>query len=1209
MANVQRSSPVGRQDSGFRWYQLNSRAKTVRPLRLARGGPPVAPHIVVVGVTTSSDRLRIILLNSTAPVLATTRSPSEKYDEIVDVVLLDRAAYRHLFAGSVPDVGVVRYSDPLGSRSADIPFQQTADPESPNTIGIRPDGPAPEEEWTSATLNIQIGIRSIVVQYWAPERSVEPSGTGLLSDIATYLDQLWSELPSWPRPALVTPLRPGWFVFHRTKQTTSPLPLPHRDPYRNQVLVLGMLQPQEPRVVAIETTDPRFDSHEIPTEKGTAVRGADAERIVTALVSASDAAALLAGMADSTIVVTTVDPEGLTGADPVVLPITVHGNDMLWVPGQYAPVALAGASVLVAVAAPGVAPVILQYVTPMGSRTLLHDALSCAIRIGVALGLTPAINFAFGPADVPTSTAPRCDSHVAQRRTMVRATALLSAPANDDVERDRTAVDEFVQSMLRDPDEHSRVRRLLRLYDVTAEEIAAVRLGSAVLALIVVECCLEVQSIEENAIVGPLEREEIDNLRAVLFADAEPAEVFADALTAYLRAQVTEHARSRARSFSRVNNFTHEWLARTQSRPHQTRIKLDARKIDGDGIVLLDELLLHAPWLAMLVHHQAGPRRKSIVVDECTLIEILALVRPRTVFIPGASSARSNPGNWRSISRPVDLGDLTCRYVLPSGAASRFADEPRLLDDLARGCEILYHLPWQARRTVQALTDLGPLADALDKRASEALVTRGAELDDIAIVVDRPIDRPPRIMLVNADSQRRCSVIVGETTVQLAEYAAGIPDAASYFSSPLTLPDDQETVEIALGEATRRVPLMRRSGVDESSSSDSERVDTKLFRGRHEQLTEIFGVMDPRSNHRSPICIFGPRRAGKTTLAIHACRRACERGWLSDFARIDLFNEPSGLGTDKYLPSLTRLLTERVAPALGVTLTESPDDPAEALDAIDRALGDRTAAVVLDEFDSLLSHPGGSPLQELAVRLGVKRWRNLVVIATVQRFYHNASELETWQFVNCPADLRWRDGIGYFAGHLDEIEDGSRSVPELRSPVVLPLTFRNVVHRRLGLRPYFWGRLRAKLEAIMRVGGGYAVADIDSLDEIVDGFIEADPFLALPLQPTDGISLSEIRRRDLFSHPEKRILAQFASSDRKRIDLEDAIAVGGQSAVRELVERAFVVTVDNQLNLAVPLFGEHLRANPLDFEHYMDAAPATELPRPSVPSRLPARAV
>ena len=193
------------------------------------------------------------------------------------------------------------------------------------------------------------------------------------------------------------------------------------------------------------------------------------------------------------------------------------------------------------------------------------------------------------------------------------------------------------------------------------------------------------------------------------------------------------------------------------------------------------------------------------------------------------------------------------------------------------------------------------------------------------------------------------------------------------------------------------------------------------------------------------------------------------------------------------------MLAEKADRELGVTVGDGADDPAAVLDAIDRGLAGRPAGLVLDEFDRLLSHAADSPLQRLAVRLGARRWRNLTVIATVQRFYKNSAELEAWQLLACPADLSWRDGVTYFAPLLLQVQDGCREVPELTSPLVLPMAFREAVHRRLGLRPYFLGAARRRLESRLLMDDGYAVVPVEVIESIIDGFVDENQYLGQPL--------------------------------------------------------------------------------------------------------------
>jgi hypothetical protein len=852
----------------------------------------------------------------------------------------------------------------------------------------------------------------------------------------------------------------------------------------------------------------------------------------------------------------------------------------------------------VAVAHPNGRRYVIEYVMPIQGGQLLHDVFQTLMQMVERLGYHDALTLDFQDTPVATiqstsGAGSERDSLSCQLRTFARARALLpdhETPPDDAPTRadHLHALDDFVQSVMRDPDDHSRVSRLLRAYPQPADDVIATRLGRLVTSLVVAELCIEATFPVVSGSPGPRERADLERLQAVLFADAEPLDVFTDALTSFIRAQVTEHARTRARGVSRILNLVAEWLAGAQLRPHQARMSIDARALDGYRLALLREILRRAPWLAWYVTNRTGPRRTVIRLDHVGFLEVLGLARPRTRYVPGMNSAASNPGNWRSITGQLDLSDLLERFEFDTRVAECLAEEPRLLDDLARACEVMYHLPWQTRRAVQSLSELGPLARQLDDLVARGADQRMADLDDIAVVVDAPGGLAPRVCLVNADGIRRSQVELSEESrFSLAEYAVAIPDAASYMTAPYVLSQGTRRIGLRDGERERTVAITPRSGLDSGSGSDSEWVDATLFRGRHEQLRQILGTMHPASALRVPVAVFGPRGAGKTTLAVHACRQGVRRGWLSGFVKVDLFVDPEDLEGEAYLDSLTKVLVDKAINDLSLDLAGSPGDPAGVLDAIDKAAEGAPVGIILDEFDRLLSHGQDSPLQRLAVRLGGKRWRNLTVIATIQRFYRNASELETWQLIGCPADLTWRDGITYFAPPLLAVDEGARVVGELRGPLVLPVAFRDFVHRRLGLRPYFWGRLRRRLESELLMTGGYAVADPTVIDLVIDDFIDGNQYLDQPLQESDGVSLSEARRRDLFTEAEKLVLACFATSDRKRLEVSEAVRAGGPRGVQELQERAYATVRDGQLELAVPLFGEYLRAHALDFEEFL----------------------
>ncbi|GAA1032492.1 hypothetical protein GCM10009557_31190 [Virgisporangium ochraceum] len=1084
-------------------------------------------------------------------------------------------------------------------------------------------------------LELRRGGRHLTIDQWAAATTGDAAT--MLAHAVAGADALGDLSPQWPALTMIDPAPPrratveAWFAFHKRQLKLSELTIPQTNPYRSPVMLVGFRSSAPPHILVCETTHGWFDAAEVPTDTGTAVRGAGFLDCVTSATAHAAAERLLSVLGESEVLITVVDvcptpgvetpPEpvfrhdlvgGLAAAVelrddvPVVSePIVERVNGGFSIRGQSGAflgggTEEAGPALLIGVAHPSGRRYVIEYLLPLPGGDLLHDLLQTLGQLLRELGFHDALGLDFGPVPAlelvpggePADVAAR-DTFTSQERTLERARMLLPTEAEDGDPASRAALqfalDDLVQSALRDPDEHSRISRLLRVYRVPFDDLLAFRQGRLVLSLIVAELCVEAAFPVVSPSAGPGETAELRHLTASLFAARPAVDVFTDALTSFMRAQVTDHARTRARAVSRVLNLVNEWLVGRQNRPHHSRMTLDARGLTGPQLLRLHELLRRAPWLAWYVMNRTGPRRFRIRLDHAALLEVLGLTRPRTRYVPGENSAKSNPGNWRSVVGQLDLSELLDRYVIDAQVAERLADEPRLLDDLARACEAMYHLPWQARRAVQSLTELGPLADELDVLAGRGAEQRTGSLADVAVVVDAPGgELPPRVCLVNAEGTRRCQVLLGENArFTLAEYAVGVPDAAFYMSAPFALPGTDAQLTLGDGVEERTVELKPRTGLDGGSGSDSEWVDLTLFRGRHEQLTQILGTMHPSATVRAPVAVFGPRGAGKTTLAVHACRQGMSRGWLRGFMKVDLFVDPVDAEGDAYLESLAHVLIDKAGSELDLSIARPVADPATALDQIDLAAAGRPVGIILDEFDRLLSHGADSPLQRLAVRLGHKRWRNLAVIATVQRFYRNAAELETWELIGCPADLSWRDGITYFGPPLLAVEEGVRVIDELRAPVVLPIAFRDFVHRRLGLRPFLWGRLRRRIESGLLMSGGYAVADPAELDRIIDGFIDDVQYLGQPLQESDGVSVSEARRRDLFTAGEKRILACFATSQRKRLSVEEAVRVGGALAVRELQERAYARVADGQLQLAVPLFGEYLRAHALDFEEYV----------------------
>lgn len=1218
------------------WFMLNLRLKETRPLNLRGGGPPSRPHVSAVRILAAPGRRCITVVDTQSPAVDGLRAVHERYGPILTARRLEAWAVAHERPESVdPNRNGSGRLLVFGLDGCTVAEQHTltvVDAADPRGIELRLSGSSRRVTTIRWRLEISRHDGHLVVDQWATTTTGD--ARVLLKHTLERLRPFGDHVPTLTvvdPPSDAYEPADTWFTFHKRDLRISEISLPRTNPYRSPLMLVGRRSSTPPHIFVCDATHTWFDRDETLTGTGTAVKGEAFLATMTSATASTAAESLMAALRDSEILISLVEvePTGSTGTSPIfrrdlILDLTSeeeirNGIPVLCEPLVERPIGgyslrgqigtlgeggteSKGLALLLAVAHPDGRRYVVEYLLPLRGGGLLHDLLQDLAHLVARLGFHEILMFDFRA--VPSlELTPVDDRDIegrmstrslnCQARTFDVARRVLSAAEPqlvDPLSRPAHlhALDELAQSVLRDPDEHSRISRLLRIYQPAAEDLLETRSGHLVVSLVVAELCVETALPVVSAQAGPLELADLKRQRDHLFGSRRPVDVFADALTSYLRAQVTEHARTRARAVSRILNLVSEWLTGAQRRPHNSRMTLDARALSGPQLLELRELLRRMPWLAWHVTNRTGPRRFRIRLDHADFLEVLGLARPRTRYVPGANSAKSNPGNWRSVLGQLELSELLDGYVIDEVVATRLADEPRLLDDLARACEAMYHLPWQARRAVQSLTELGELAAELDALASAGAERRMGSLADVAVVVDAPGGgRAPRVCLINADGMKRCQVTLDETRYTLAEYAVSVPDAAFYMTAPYPLPDDADVVRLSDGADETGVAIATRTGLDEGSGSDSEWVNPTLFRGRHAQLNQMLGAMHPSASVRVPIAVFGPRGAGKTTLAVHACRQGISRGWLHGLTKIDLFLDPVDSDGEAYLESLTRVLVDKAERELGMSIDIHSGDPAAALDAIDRAAAGRPVGIILDEFDRLLSHDADSPLQRLAIRLGGKRWQNLAVIATIQRFYKNAAELETWQLVGCPADLSWRDGVTYFAQPLLEVEEGARVVAELRAPVVLPIAFRDFVHRRLGLRPFLWGRLRRRVEGELLMSGSYAIADPALLETIIDGFIDDVQYLGQPLQESEGVSLSEARRRDLFTEPEKRVLACFATTQRKRLDVEEAIRVGGQHGVRELEERAYAAIVDGQLQLTVPLFGEYLRAHALDFQPFV----------------------
>lgn len=195
-------------------------------------------------------------------------------------------------------------------------------------------------------------------------------------------------------------------------------------------------------------------------------------------------------------------------------------------------------------------------------------------------------------------------------------------------------------------------------------------------------------------------------------------------------------------------------------------------------------------------------------------------------------------------------------------------------------------------------------------------------------------------------------------------------------------------------------------------------------------------------------------------------------------------------------------------------------------------------------------------------------------------------ELKTWQSVECPADLSWADGVTYFLGPLADRTVGPR-VEWLRRAGVTPRHFATEIVPRIGLRPYFWARLRNDLEGHIHDdrAGSRLITEAD-LRHHLDRLVSEDPHLNMVIDDGAELDPDERRRRDIFSVEERRVLALFAvmPASRKTLPVAEALRVGGAAAVNELIDRAYLSYVHGraQLCTAVPIYHTFLRARATD---------------------------
>ncbi|THA29831.1 hypothetical protein [Streptomyces sp. A1547] len=777
------------------------------------------------------------------------------------------------------------------------------------------------------------------------------------------------------------------------------------------------------------------------------------------------------------------------------------------------------------------------------------DVLDAVVRLShVTAGLKgQAVTLLDGQASgmaaaVAATRQRKPGSAAAAAVTRMRAVAWLG-PGRKPVDRD--SVDRVVDSVLRVRSDAALLPSLeAALSRVGVADIEERRYGHQVVALLVMERELEKRFTRPRT------------------ADAG---VFADALTTYLLALNQASPETAPWAWQRIIRYTREYLMGRRLR--QTRSP-SITSVPGSARTLWEELAQRMPWIRWLAEPSLDPKG-GIALSPAGLVDLLVLLRPRQTPVV-SDQRRHSPDTGVRIQ--TLSGRFTRLYQIADPALT-----PPLLDSLAKALSPLLHDPALSGRMVQALTLPPKVRAAVEERVAAEIKDETAAEHLLAVRVDD--HESPKALLVNLSPHTGLYLHLDGEPTRLATCAIEQEGAFNYCTSPVPISPDSRALlgshQVSLDAAP--VPLATGTNVTLPA------LPADLFRGREQQLARLSRITGG-SGPRAGSLVFGTRRAGKSSLAYQAGQDPRLRGQLW----IDMSNTRKKVHDfAEWNRAICRVLAVQARRHLRITLDTEGTDLVELLTDLDQACdGGAPVAVVLDELDVLLLPEQGSDGRRTAGRLGSLVCRNLVLIGTVQRFHRSVHELKTWQSVECPADLSWADGITYFLGPLADRTAGPR-VEWLRRAGVTPRHFATEIVPRIGLRPYFWARLRNDLEGhIHDDRTGSRLITGSDLRHHLDRLVSEDPHLNMVID--DGVELDpdERRRRDLFSVEERRILALFAvmPATRKTLPATEALRVGGEAAVNELIDRAYLSYVHgrDQLCTAVPIYHTFLRARATD---------------------------
>jgi hypothetical protein len=410
-----------------------------------------------------------------------------------------------------------------------------------------------------------------------------------------------------------------------------------------------------------------------------------------------------------------------------------------------------------------------------------------------------------------------------------------------------------------------------------------------------------------------------------------------------------------------------------------------------------------------------------------------------------------------------------------------------------------------------------------------------------------------QVLLMNLSPTNQPVIDVGKNAIRLLPWISE-NDGNARFSSFIEVPANDfslDSLKPIIGpidvDLSQRPKMRPRRNLDQSHLSNED------FCGREELLREARDTLFEMDS--SPmIVIFGPRRAGKTTLGARIASDAVTSRDVAFSFEVDLGSDFDLTNPTALLPSLSRFV---IGQALKQGIELSPhaakDDFTSALIEIDEILSHqgRKALAFLDEFDVLCNRFSAPEMRETVRRLAARNWESLKIVCTVQRFSVEEMEFKQAHMIECSPDLSWADMLRYFA----RVGVERNSVRLLDEPIVTPDEIAEMLRPSIGLRPYWWAQIKTQLDVETRTSSTLSrFASSELIAECIENLSEDSFLLQLQREGDESSSLNN-RLQDLYSREEKLVLVHMARNNGTMVAKD---AQGHVNALRELQGRYLV---------------------------------------------------